>query len=251
MHGARLFVLTLVFFVMMSCFVMFVIFSRAVGNKKPAPYLPKSGFQAFATNKSTFKYRKHAKHLPQQQHPNNRDSHRSIVLFEDTSGTELKWEEMDRQERMAGGNGEQRKGGYHKLGVPELGSFPNRRTLFSGGSHRVTRVPLSSASSPRGLPSDGIWHSSSSNGNNTRKSKTEHRTRQQRPSSSTGSRSRNNRSRREGGSKRVSNSPLRARRPATARSSRPYHRDPTTATSTYGNVVQRRPRSAAPAKGWV
>lgn len=236
---------------------MFAILSCAVGNKKPAPYLPKSGFQAFATNKSTFKYRKHAKHLPQQQHPNNRDS-RSIVLFEDNSGTEIKWEEMDRQERRAGGNGEQRKGGYHKLGVPELGSFPNRRTLFSGGSHRVTRVPLSSASSPRGLPSDGIWHSSSSNGNYTRKSNTEHRTRQKRPSSSTGSRSRNNRSNRQdsgqdrqGGSKRVSNSPLRARRPATARSSRPYHRDPMTATSTYGNAVQRRPRSAAPAKGWV
>jgi hypothetical protein len=193
-----------------------------IGGEQPASYIPKTGFQPFMKHVTAFKYRA----SPEKQkftNINNNDR-RSSSSSSSSNGILLSKENVNENYNECY-ESEQRVEGYYKIGVPELGSFPNRRTLFSGSSRRLTRVPLSSSSSPRGLPINGLWHSSSSNNNYLNKKK--------RPSS-------------KNKNGRITN----PTRPATARS-------PRTVGVTYNKVgtgmtyVRQRPKSAAMGKAWI
>ena len=203
-----------------------------LGGAEPAPYLPQGGFQPFVKNFTKIKYRKSTNHHKIYHKNDKNDDNSSGFKFQQENGTEhYNRRDKDVQPHDQTDKDEE---GYHKMGVPELGAFPHRRTLFSGVSHRVTRVPLSLASSPRGLPADGVWHSkTTATSKDSGESKRHHR-----------------QSRRV----RTSNNP---RRPATARNSRSYPRKGSSggggSSGGSGAYVQRRPKSAASGsgKGWV
>ena len=174
-----------------------------MGGKDLATYLPNGAFQPYIKNFIKYKYRS-----------NNRSSKRK--RRKRNSGDQKEDENIENGKQDKQGNSNENN--YHRW-VPELGSFPQRRTLFSHGSHRVTRIPLSN-SSPKGLATNDKWQSSDHIGNNSNGKKYILRKKKTSPG-------------------------RRPARPATARRSRQYQ--PVKESSSKG--VPRRPKSAVN-RGW-
>ena len=112
-----------------------------IGGEQPASYIPKTGFQPFMKHVTAFKYRA----SPEKQkftNINNNDR-RSSSSSSSSNGILLSKENVNENYNECY-ESEQRVEGYYKIGVPELGSFPNRRThgffefleIFTGNANR-------------------------------------------------------------------------------------------------------------------
>jgi hypothetical protein len=115
-----------------------------MGSDDIAAYVPRNQFQPYIKNFKTFtKYKYHdgrrdghGKRKLRSRNRKKRRHHHGYQSDDEEYNGGLGYDDDGHDAERGGQNN-------YQGSVPEMGSFPQRQTLFSHGSHRVTRLPLS------------------------------------------------------------------------------------------------------------